>query len=405
MISHCLNRPDDLAVTHAVQPSPRVLVVMVRPQGSPGRLTGGGEVSIIQTALHLRGLGVDVYTIERIPSVIFGHARGLKVYTLANTRGILRDSIGVIKMVRDTECDAVYAFTDYVEETIIPSFLAAFILHRKLFVNFLSAAGASGRRSEDSQPFLGLIRDEVRKKPGFRSLVRYAVFQASRRLGCRMGTSLVSTHVVESHAKSLLHSRHTFVIGEGVEKIWYDGTGADKTYDGVYYGRFDRRKRVSTLVRAWQIVVSKKPDAKLLLIGESGSEFPLVKRLVNESGLSSNVTFVGFVKDRAILVEKIRSARLFVFPSVREGFGLVVAEAMAAGLPCVLSDISVFREVFGDSAVLVRPDDPSAFADAILELLFDDKKRTDYTERSKSLAKSFSWDDVARRVLYAMTNS
>jgi glycosyltransferase involved in cell wall biosynthesis len=396
-----MNRADDLAEKHATQPRPPVLVVMIRPQGSPARLTGGGEVSTIQIAVHLRALGVDVYTLERSPSVLFRHARVLKAFTLGNNPGFLRDIVGVIKMVRKTKCDSLYAFTVYFHDTIVPSFVAAFVTRKKLFVGVLDDA----HRAEDAQPFLGLIKSRVQRRPGFRSLLEYAAFHASRRLACRMGTCLEASRFSESYARSFLHARRTFVVGRGVEKFWFDRTNVGRTYDGVYSGRFDRSKRVSTLIRAWQIVVEKKPDAKLLLIGESGIELPLVKRLVSDSGLSSNVTFAGFVKDRSVLADKIRSARLFIFPSVKEGFGLAIAEAMAAGLPCILSDIAPLREVYGDSAVFAKADEPSAFAEAILDLLFDQRKRLDYSGRSKSLAKNFSWDIVAKNVLTALTAS
>jgi glycosyltransferase involved in cell wall biosynthesis len=389
--------------SHTTLPRPSVLVVMVRPQGSPARLTGGGEVTTIQTALHLRGLGVDVYTIERSPSVLSGQARELKAYRLSGSRGLLGDIIGVIRMVRRTHCDSIYAFTDYVPETIVPSFLAAYITRKEIFVNVLGAPGVTGRRTEDALPFHVLIRDRVRRRPGFRSLIAFAAFQASRRLACRMGACLVATHFVESYTNSLLHARRTFVVGRGVEEFWFGRTSAGMPYDGVYSGRFDVSKRVSALVRAWEIVVAKKPDAKLLLIGESGEEFPLVQRMVSDLGLTSNVTLAGFVKDRGILADMVRSARLFIFPSSKEGFGLVVAEAMAAGLPCVLSDIPPLREVFGGSAVFANAGEPSVFAGAILDLLHDEPKRLEYAERSRSLAKTFAWDEVASKVLTALT--
>jgi glycosyltransferase involved in cell wall biosynthesis len=387
-----------------LHPPHRVLVVMIRPPSSPGQVTGGGEVSTIQIALHLRRLGVDMSTIEGFPSVMSGFARELKVYTLAQTRGLLRTIVGVIEAARLTGCDSIYAYTDYVQETIVPSFIAAVITRKRLFVNVLGAPGASGRRTEDSMRFLAMVKDRVKRKPGFRSLFAYVLFQASRRVGCRTGTCLVATHYVETYTRSLLHSRRTFVVGRGVEGVWFDQPSAPKIFDGVYSGRFDRSKRVSILAKSWRLVVAKKPDAKLLLIGESGEDFPQVARFVRDSGLSSNVIFAGFVKDREALVEKVRSARIFIFPSVKEGFGLVVAEAMAAGLPCILSDIPPLREAFGGSAVLVKPDDPSAFAEAILALLSDDEMRSEYSKRSRSLAKSFSWDEVARGILKAMAS-
>jgi len=98
----------------------------------------------------------------------------------------------------------------------------------------------------------------------------------------------------------------------------------------------------------------------------------------------------------------VRSARVFVFPSVHEGFGLVIAEAMAAGLPCVLSDVEPLREVFGEAAILVKGGQPPLFAEAVLGLLLDDKRRQKYSERSALLARRFTWEAVARNVLSAM---
>jgi glycosyltransferase involved in cell wall biosynthesis len=377
----------------------RLLVVMVRPHGSPAVWTGGGQISTLQIALHLRDLGVDVYTLEGNPSVLFDYARDLRGYVLRKNSEMLGDVLGAKRIAMSTKCDSIYAYTSYFEETIVPSFLAALISRKRLLVGVLDDKG----RAEDVQPFLRLIMARVRSRPGFRSLVRYAAFHASRRLACRTGICLAASRQSESYAKSILRAHRTFVVGRGVEKLWFERKNDAKTYDCVYSGRFDPSKRVSTLIRAWQIVVAKKPDAKLLLIGDGGAELPLVKRLIGEFGLSSNVTFGGFIKDRHTLAEMIGSSRMFVFPSTSEGFGLVVAEAMAAGLPCVLSDIPVLREVFGSSAAFSKVDEPTAFADAILDLLQDERKQNDYSQRGRSLAKGFSWEEVAKKVLNAIT--
>jgi glycosyltransferase involved in cell wall biosynthesis len=277
--------------------------------------------------------------------------------------------------------------------------LVALITRKRLFVNVTNTA----HKAADGRRFLGLLRSRVLSGPEIRSVLSFAIFHASRRLACRIGTCFVTNRFMESYAKSRLHARRTIVVGAGVEKFWYERTRVETSFDCVYSGRFDPSKRVPTLIRAWQIVVKKKPDARLLLIGESGTELPFVKRLVEDLGLSSNVVFAGYVNDRRVLADMIRSARAFVFPSVLEGFGLVIAEAMAAGLPCVLSDVEPLREVFGEAAVLVKPDEPSAFADAVLGLLLDDVKRLEYSARSESLAQSFSWDSVGKKVLAALS--
>jgi glycosyltransferase involved in cell wall biosynthesis len=390
-----------LAETRTAQPCLRVLVVMILKKHQTARISGGGEVSTVQIALNLRELGVDVYMIERSPSAVLAHDQALKEYTLRGNGGLLSDIIGVVKMVRKIDCDSLYAFSDHRPETIVSSFIAALITRKKLFVAVLDDA----HRVEDAQPFLSLIKGRVRRRPRIRSLLAYAAFHSSRRLACRMGTCLESSRFSESYVRSFLHARRTFVVGRGVEQFWFDRTNMDTTYDGVYWGRFNWWKRVSTLIRAWKIVVAKKQDAKLLLIGDYGEELPLVKCLVKDFGLSSNVTFKGWVNDRRVLAGEIRSARLFILPSIREGFPGSAREAMAAGLPCILSDIAPMRDVFGDSAVFARADDPSAFANAILDLLFDERKRLDYSERSKSLAKNFSWNEVAKNVLSALSMS
>lgn len=336
--------------------------------------------------------------VEGKPSILFEYARVLEPYTLGGTRGFLRDAVGIMSAIRKTRADLIYAFSDYFPETVVPCLLAAIVARKKLFVNVTSMA----YKAADGRKLLGLIRSTILDRPGIRPTLAFFTFHASRRIVWRLGTILVANRFMEMYAKSRLHARRTFVVGAGVEKFWYDRTETEKLFDCVYSGRFDPSKRVPVLIRAWQMVVKKKPDAMLLLIGEGGPDLPLVKRLVGEFGLSSNVTFAGFINERRVLASKVRSARVFAFPSVQEGFGLVIAEAMAAGLPCVLSDVEPLREVFSEAAILVKRDDPSAFADAILGLLLDEGRRLEYSARSESLAQNFSWSTVAKKVLAAL---
>jgi glycosyltransferase involved in cell wall biosynthesis len=353
---------------------------------------------MVQTAIALHELGVKISIVEGKPSILLGSARGLEAYKLENDRGFLGDTIGVIRMVRKTRSDTIFAFTDFFPETMVPCFFAALVTHKRLYVNVTSTA----YRADDGRKFLGLIRNRVQGRPKMGPLLAFITFHASRRIAFRVGTCFVASHYVESYAKSRLHARRTFVVGAGVEEFWFERASGKKSYDGVYSGRFDSSKRVPVLIRAWQMVVRRKPDARLLLIGEFGDEFALVKRLVNELGLVSNVVFAGYMSDRRALADMVQSARVFVFPSVQEGFGLVIAEAMAAGLPCILSDVEPLREIFGEAALLVRPDDPSAFADVILGLLLDEGRRLDYATRSESMARKFSWSEVSKRVLSAL---
>lgn len=93
-------------------------------------------------------------------------------------------------------------------------------------------------------------------------------------------------------------------------------------------------------------------------------------KTINKLGLSRNVTISGFVSNQEA-VRLLKSSRIFVFPSTAEGFGLVVAEAIAAGLPCILSNLPALKENFHSVGVFVEPKDVEGLVQAILASLSD----------------------------------
>jgi len=353
---------------------------------------------MIQTAVAMSAQGAKVAMLEGAPSILFAEARFVAGYTVSGGRSFLGDAIGIVRTLRKTKSNCIYAFTDFFPETIVPSVIAAAVTRRRLFVNITNTAHAA----DDGRVLLGLLLSRVKRRTEGGSLLGFAAFHLSRRAAFRIGTCLATNHYMEAYSRLRLRARQVSVVGAGVEDFWYERKEVPKAYDGVYVGRFDRSKRVPTLIRAWQRVAGVKPDSKLLLVGESGEDFAMVKRMVEELNLTPNVSFAGFIGDRRRLADMVRSARVFVFPSVHEGFGLVIAEAMAAGLPCVLSDVEPLREVFGEAAILVKGDLPPLFAEAVLGLLLDDNRRQEYSERSALLARRFTWETVARNVLSAM---
>jgi len=338
-----------------------------------------------------------VSMVEGDPSILFSAARDVKGYKVRGKRSFLTDTIGITRVLRRTRSNCIYAL-EFFPETLVPSVVAAFFTRRRLFVNITNTAHAA----DDRRKLLGLMKSGVERGTRGRPLLAFVAYHVSRRLAFRMGTCLATNRFTESYSRTRMHAKHVSIVGAGVEDLWYEKKDVPKLFEGVYVGRFDRSKRVPTLIRAWHEVVSEKPGSRLLLIGDSGDEFLQVKQLASELSLAPNLTFAGFIEDRRVLADKVRSAKVFVFPSVQEGFGLVIAEAMAVGLPCVLSDVEPLREVFGEAAVLVKPDQPSALAEATLELLSDEEKRRDYSLRSISLARSFTWNAVAKRVLRAL---
>jgi glycosyltransferase involved in cell wall biosynthesis len=160
-------------------------------------------------------------------------------------------------------------------------------------------------------------------------------------------------------------------------------------------GRLVSIKNYETLLEAFAVVRERIPDATLLLIGDG----PLRQELETKAavlGIADAVHFRGKI-GRDEVYQELARADLFTIPSHAEGFCVAAVEAMAAGLPVVVSDTDVFHEVVGDPGVFADPDDSDAFADAISRLLQQPEKRERLGEEAKNRARStFSLEQTAR---------
>jgi glycosyltransferase involved in cell wall biosynthesis len=161
-------------------------------------------------------------------------------------------------------------------------------------------------------------------------------------------------------------------------------------------GTLEPRKNVVGLLEAYARLPGPRPP--LLIGGGSGWRFSPIFDTVQRLGLQSQVTFRGFV-DEDELPRWYNAARLFVFPSLYEGFGLPVLEAMACGTPVITSNAASLPEVVGDAAVLVRPDDVDGFANAMIRLVNDAALRAELCKRGLERAKIFSWEHAARELV------
>ncbi len=122
--------------------------------------------------------------------------------------------------------------------------------------------------------------------------------------------------------------------------------------------------------------------------------YETVKRL----GLQDRVTITGFVDDRD-LAPLYALATLLVYPSLYEGFGLPVAEAMACGTPVICSNASSLPEVAGDAALYFEPHDVDGMAQAMRRVLDDESLRRDLRSRGLAQVKQFSWERAAHELL------
>ncbi|MFQ3661823.1 MAG: glycosyltransferase family 1 protein, partial [Chloroflexaceae bacterium] len=164
----------------------------------------------------------------------------------------------------------------------------------------------------------------------------------------------------------------------------------------LYIGTIQPRKNLTRLIEAF--AHAGPDDALLVIAGRRGwlSE-PIVRR-VAELGLTNRVRFPGYVPD-ADLPALLSGALAFVFPSLYEGFGMPVLEAMACGAPVLTSTTSALPEVAGDAALLVDPCDTDAIAAALRRLAADAPLRASLRARGLVRAADFTWERCARKTL------
>ncbi len=166
-------------------------------------------------------------------------------------------------------------------------------------------------------------------------------------------------------------------------------------------GSLEPGKNRGRLLRAYARLRQAGVDCPLVIAGQAAWRFERDFELVGRLGLDEHVRFLGYVPDEE-LPGLYSAATLFVFPSLYEGFGLPVLEAMACGAPVVTSKGSALEEVAGDAALLVDPLDTDALAAAMRRLLSDEAFRGRLRARGLERARQFSWERSAHetRVVY-----
>jgi len=173
----------------------------------------------------------------------------------------------------------------------------------------------------------------------------------------------------------------------------------DGTLNILFVGRFEERKGLIHLLRAYHRLRKRKVDARLLVIG-AGPKLREYRRYVGLRGIR-DVEWLGRVSDD----EKVRyfaSADIFCAPNTgQESFGIVLLEAMAAGVPIVASDIHGFKRVVERNVqgILVEPKNPRAMAAALYTLARDPELRHEMGEAGRRRAPEFSWDRVTERIV------
>lgn len=159
-----------------------------------------------------------------------------------------------------------------------------------------------------------------------------------------------------------------------------------------------RHKNLPRLIDAFAQVVASRPDARLVLVGHHGLDGDALRDQVIERGLEGTVVRTGWIPDR-ILEGLYRLSSCCAYPSLFEGFGIPVLEAMARGVPVACADATSLPEVAGDAALLFDPLNVDEIASAIERLLSDDALAAALRDRGLKRAALFTWEACAKGVL------
>jgi glycosyltransferase involved in cell wall biosynthesis len=184
------------------------------------------------------------------------------------------------------------------------------------------------------------------------------------------------------------------VVHHGARRLSYGpppAAGREKAVLNV--GAIQTRKNIARLVEAFE---SMDSSWRLVLAGSFGYAAESIRERIERSSARDRISVLGYISEDKLAGWYAR-ASIFAFPSLDEGFGMPLLEAMAAGVPIVTSTSSALPEVAGDAALLVDPRDTDALANALKRLSEDRELGQELTRKGKSRVRDFSWEQAVRQ--------
>lgn len=166
----------------------------------------------------------------------------------------------------------------------------------------------------------------------------------------------------------------------------------------LFVGAIEPRKNLLKLVDALKIIHIHHGEVHLVLAGRMGGDYSNLRQRAKEINVERWVKFLGYIPERD-LTHLYRLASLLVFPSLCEGFGFPLVEAMASGLPVAASLNSALPEVGGDAALYFRPDNPESIAEKVGAILENEGLRRDLVTKGLKRSLDFDWNRTARETL------
>jgi glycosyltransferase involved in cell wall biosynthesis len=170
----------------------------------------------------------------------------------------------------------------------------------------------------------------------------------------------------------------------------------------LFVGRLNVRKNIENLLKA--MLLLKNRNVRLVIVGQEDWKSSDLGEILSNQELRERILLTGYMSEEE-LVLTYSIARIFCFPSFAEGFGLPPLEAMASGVPVIVSETTALPEVCGDAAIYVNPHLPQNIAMAIDTLLEDDGMYNTYRRKGLEKIKQYSWQHSARALMNSIHNT
>ncbi|MEK7072068.1 MAG: glycosyltransferase family 1 protein [Patescibacteria group bacterium] len=166
----------------------------------------------------------------------------------------------------------------------------------------------------------------------------------------------------------------------------------------LYVGRLEKKKNIGNMVKAFAYTKASHHNLKLVLAGNAGNDYEAIKKIITDNKLADEIILPGYIAEDD-LPTVMKMAEIFLFPTLYEGFGLPILQAMAVSTPVVTSDMEPHREVAGGAAALAKAQNPESIAQQINKIIKDKEFTIELKDRGIKRASQFSWTETAIKTL------
>ncbi|MBU2577793.1 glycosyltransferase family 4 protein [Patescibacteria group bacterium] len=198
--------------------------------------------------------------------------------------------------------------------------------------------------------------------------------------------------VVYEAAESVYYPRSEMLVNETKKKFAIEGDYL------LCVGTREPRKNLERVIMAFTEIAAADKEISLVIAGKYGWGDDNLKLKTQDSKLKTHVKILGYV-GKEELARLYTGAKAFLYPSLYEGFGLPIVEAMSCGVPVITSDIGSMKEIAGSSGLLVNPQSIESIAGAISKIIRNEKLREELKIKSLKRAGDFSWEKAALQTL------